>query len=453
MRTGTVFSRLPAVFLMGAACAIFSSTGIAQPERTDPAPAGTPPASAAMIFEKALLDEGIDAAIERLRGILADTTGAYEIDMYQLAREIPARLKQQGRKGDSLALIELLANVYADSPPLAAELATAYLAVAREEQARAAFARAAQMNPERSDLAWMRDHLDALLATVRIQLAMEGKHSPGASTGLQGPYLGQRPPATRPEVFAPGIVSTTDHEYSITFAPDGREIYFSRSLVGTLVCRWNEDGWTAPEPVRLLEDPYLTEEASVAPNGRTIFFCGRKGMREERTIYAAPRAGDRWGAAERLFTGMYATATRDGVLYYTEITGRPDYGVIVRRTPAGQGAPGSEGRDTTISEASYGEPEVIPGDVNSEAPDAHPFITPDESLLLFDTYRNPGAGLYVCFRKPDGSWGSIVRLDDKLGIPPVGQAALSPDGRYLFFCLAGDMYWVDAGFLDGLRRQ
>jgi hypothetical protein len=34
-----------------------------------------------------------------------------------------------------------------------------------------------------------------------------------------------------------------------------------------------------------------------------------------------------------------------------------------------------------------------------------------------------------------------------LGIPPARQAALSPDGKYLFFCLAGDMWWVDATFL------
>jgi hypothetical protein len=35
----------------------------------------------------------------------------------------------------------------------------------------------------------------------------------------------------------------------------------------------------------------------------------------------------------------------------------------------------------------------------------------------------------------------------------VGQCALSHDGKYLFFCLVGDMYWVDAGFLDGAAWQ
>ena len=28
---------------------------------------------------------------------------------------------------------------------------------------------------------------------------------------------------------------------------------------------------------------------------------------------------------------------------------------------------------------------------------------------------------------------------------------LSPDHKYLFFSLAGDMYWADAGFLQDMR--
>ena len=95
---------------------------------------------------------------------------------------------------------------------------------------------------------------------------------------------------------------------------------------------------------------------------------------------------------------------------------------------------------------------MVPGEgINTEFPDAHPWIAPDESLLLFDSYRDPGMGLYASFRAADGSWSPAVSLHDKLGIPPVGQPALSHDGKYLFFCLAGDMYWVDAGFLAELK--
>lgn len=44
---------------------------------------------------------------------------------------------------------------------------------------------------------------------------------------LAGPYLGQTPPGMKPEIFAPGIVSTDKHEFSITVSPEGDEIFFS----------------------------------------------------------------------------------------------------------------------------------------------------------------------------------------------------------------------------------
>jgi hypothetical protein len=256
---------------------------------------------------------------------------------------------------------------------------------------------------------------------------------------LTGPYLGQSPPGRTPEVFAPGIVSTTAHEYHISFAPDGREIYFSRSRVGTLVTRWSSNGWTAPEKINFINENHLTEEANLTPDGRAVLFCGRSDLRNRRELYRAERTPDGWSAATQLFPGMYATSTLDGTIYYTAHGEGRDYGAIVKRRWSDDG---------------YGEPEIVPGEgINTEFPDAHPWIAPDESLLLFDSYRDPGMGIYASFRQTDGTWSPAVPLHDCLGIPPVGQCALSHDGKYLFFCLAGDMYWVDAAFLDELRPQ
>ena len=204
-----------------------------------------------------------------------------------------------------------------------------------------------------------------------------------------------------------------------------------------MVTRWEDDGWTVPEAIHFIDEDHLTEEANLTPDGRAIVFCGRADIKEQRVLYRAERIGDAWGDPIKLFPGMYATSTLDGSLYYTTEGEGQDYGIIVKRTWSG---------DT------YGEPTVVPGEgINTEFPDAHPWIAPDESLLVFDSYRDPGMGLYASFRQTDGSWSPAVSLCDKLDISPVGQPALSHDGKYLFFCLAGDMYWVDAGFLDELK--
>ena len=42
-----------------------------------------------------------------------------------------------------------------------------------------------------------------------------------------GPYLGQKPPGLKPEVFAPGIISLPDRfEYCLSFSPNGKECCF-----------------------------------------------------------------------------------------------------------------------------------------------------------------------------------------------------------------------------------
>ena len=45
---------------------------------------------------------------------------------------------------------------------------------------------------------------------------------------LEGPYLGQPPPGSIAEVFAPGIVSTKYFEAFGVFTPDLKEFYFLR---------------------------------------------------------------------------------------------------------------------------------------------------------------------------------------------------------------------------------
>ncbi|HSG28922.1 MAG TPA: hypothetical protein VLA34_10610, partial [Candidatus Krumholzibacterium sp.] len=40
-------------------------------------------------------------------------------------------------------------------------------------------------------------------------------------------YLGQKPPGMRPELFAPGILSTEANEFNATFTPSGDAVYFT----------------------------------------------------------------------------------------------------------------------------------------------------------------------------------------------------------------------------------
>lgn len=76
---------------------------------------------------------------------------------------------------------------------------------------------------------------------------------------LKGPYLGQKPPDTTPEIFAPGIITLEEFiEFKGAFSPDGKEYYFYRhslpEYIPTLFFTKVENGvWTEPTPLQITQ--------------------------------------------------------------------------------------------------------------------------------------------------------------------------------------------------------
>jgi len=90
----------------------------------------------------------------------------------------------------------------------------------------------------------------------------------------------------------------------------------------------------------------------------------------------------------------------------------------------------------------------------------HPFISPDESYLIFDSRPEGGNNdIYISFRQKDGSWGTAINLGDKINTDFSDvYGSVTSDGKYFFFrrTLSNDeknTMWVDAGFIDELRPK
>jgi len=82
---------------------------------------------------------------------------------------------------------------------------------------------------------------------------------------------------------------------------------------------------------------------------------------------------------------------------------------------------------------------------------AHPCIAPDGSYIVFDV--GGGSHLFVSFRKDDGSWEKAIDLTEHGIDPSAGIASISPDGKYLFFGLKGDIYWVSTELIQKLKKK
>jgi hypothetical protein len=269
-----------------------------------------------------------------------------------------------------------------------------------------------------------------------------------SASNLAGPYLGQTPPGTTPQVFAPGIVSSPDFsEYSGTFSGDGNEYYFYRFSPSTeseiLVSRVVDNVWTTPAPLQLTAG-YGAGEPHVTLDDRRLYFMWDRPIAEGQPgdpggfgYYVADRTASGWSEPRYAGQGMFLSSSRDGQLYTTDMSSRSDGGktYLARLTT-------KDGIFTDYARL------TIPTYLGSQA---HPAIAPDGGYLLFDV--NGGSHLFVCFREPDGNWGEAIDLVEHGFDQRAGGAYVSPDGKYLFFALSDDIWWVDAKVIEDLRPK
>ncbi|MDH5405105.1 MAG: hypothetical protein OEZ30_00955 [Candidatus Aminicenantes bacterium] len=264
---------------------------------------------------------------------------------------------------------------------------------------------------------------------------------------LTGKYLGQKPPGMTPEVFAKGIVSTQDHEYGICFSPDGKEIFFTRMKKKERVQKImyiyeDEDGWREPI-VAPFSGQYSDMEPCISPDGIKVYFVSFRPVpgSDEMTadIWMSEKRNKKWDQAKHLGPpfnpgkSLYFSFTHEGTVYTTDAEKRG--GILKARLINGK----------------YSDFEKLSAPINTGS-EAHPYVAPDESYLIFDSFAgNEGPGLYVSFRNDMNEWSQPVSMKRYTG--EGGVAMVSPDGKYLFYTNKGDIYWVDAKIIEKLKPQ
>lgn len=289
--------------------------------------------------------------------------------------------------------------------------------------------------------------MKTILATIALALtaaaASTAVQAGDKLDGVHGPYLGQTPPGMTPEVFAPGIISTSGWEYGAVFAPGMKELYWVREV--------NAD--TEPEQQFVMyeqkdnkwHERVLGERRgtpSLSTDG-TIMFFGRS--YKERTA-------EGWSDAKRLGPDfediriMRVTASKSGTIVMDEATREGDGQLRYSRLVGGK----------------WEAPKPLPATINTGQWNAHPFIAPDESYIIWDGQRNSdvrNADLFISFKKADGSWGEAIKFDERINTPSADFAAfVTPDGKYLFFNRNmgpgnTDTMWVDAKIIEELRPK
>jgi hypothetical protein len=284
---------------------------------------------------------------------------------------------------------------------------------------------------------------------------------------VSGDYLGQDPPGPQPALFAPGVLSTCKEHSAAMFSPAGDEVYFGRMFPAVIYCMKRIGGrWTEPFAVPFSGE-YNDLYPSISPDGKTVFFSsdrpvedgGGRLPRGQVRLWMCERTDETWSdpvlLADEINVGRRISAhsmSSSGTLFFT----RSEAGTDMYQARG-------LGKDTmTVEKLAQG--------LNSQTPDHCPYIAPDESFIIISSFRG-GYGLsdlFISFRREDGSWTEPVNMG-----PTVNSAAkdeypfVCPDAKYLFFNSnrpsalnertipdgPGNIYWVDSGIIEILRKQ
>jgi len=350
------------------------------------------------------------------------------------------------------------------------------------------------------DMTRSRPRFDLAVAILASLLLLSGccecpEQEPGCAAcektfpELSGPYLGQTPPGTEAEVFAPNVVTTGLFTRDIAMTPDGKELYFGvvfgRYAYYTMMVTKLVDGkWTEPR-VAPFTSKYNEMEPAISPDGQKFYFFSFRPLegdgpaKPESDIWVMDREGDDWSEPYNLGppvnterSEFFPSVTADGTLYFTR-DGEGGASLVYRARPV---------------EGGFAEPELLGPAVNATRSQYNAFIAPDESYLIYSTHlAEDGLGgddYYISFRDADDNWTGPINMGPKVNTE--GGLEHSPfvsrDGKYFFFMTARNVlddglpedvrtlrelqalharpgsgepgiYWIDAGFIEELRPE
>jgi hypothetical protein len=258
---------------------------------------------------------------------------------------------------------------------------------------------------------------------------------------LNGPYLGQKPPGLKPEIFAAGIVSTGLNTRDIAISIDGNEIYFGVTDAGAsaiFVTRKVNDRWLEPVIAPFSGKGFLDLEPHISPVGNKFFFLSnrpphgqqpRKGWYYQN-IWMMTKTASGWSDPQLVDEPVstedheyFPSVTRANVLYFT------------RQKKDGPSRMYKAGYEN----CRYQEPEMVPLDIPEKGSLFNAFISPREDFLITCAINidssNVDSDYYISFKKPNDEWSQLIRFGPEINPPGdnASSAYVSPDGKYLFF--------------------
>jgi Tol biopolymer transport system component len=255
-------------------------------------------------------------------------------------------------------------------------------------------------------------------------------------------------PKLAPELFAPGVISTDLDESGGSFSPDEKSFYFVRRGAYTtsppisIICfsEFHDGNWTHPE-VAPFSGIYLDSSPYFSPNGKRLYFGSKRPTESnpngsDWNIWFVDKIDNGWGAPKEIGAAVNGPKNdtnpgiaTDGTIYFaSDRDSAPGYFHIYR---------------ARLTNGHYEQPEKLGPEINSGDAETNPYISPDQKILIFASYRKDNlsgggnhydrADLYVSIKR-DGHWTPARHLEHGINTTASeGNPTMSPDGKWFYF--------------------
>ena len=285
----------------------------------------------------------------------------------------------------------------------------------------------------------------------------------------EGPYLGQTPPGSTPQVFAPGLIcrigaGSAQWEAFGTFSADGNTFCFQR-ISGVFITENTDQGWTTPELIKSIPaNMFAPWSACLSTDANSIYFTRAlvKPM-SKRNLYRCNRTSGGWAKPQTLEPPLsspdkeitFSFAANSNLYLGSTREGRHGRSIIWFIPFLDDTWPRADHISLDLQKPGMGQVPVF-GD-NIVASD--PGIAPDESFMVFTDKDVPGGyghrDLYLTLHLPDGTWSKPRNLGPRINTVFIEHGPrISPDKKYLFFnrsngwdpripTVVSDIYWVE----------
>ncbi len=269
-------------------------------------------------------------------------------------------------------------------------------------------------------------------------------------------YLSQERPTTKPEIFAPNLISNPDeYEFGSVFNKEGTEFFYGVNVNGKEEIRYTKlDGESWSKSITLLEHPtYGYNDPFLSSDENRLYFISRRtlngeGDPKDYDIWYVEKQSDTWSepinAGPEINTDRneyYISFNNEGTMFFS--SNRKDYDFDIYQSRFSNGV--------------FQKPTPLGDSINTFFYEADVFVDPNEEYLIFCAQRPEGYGrgdLYISFKNQEGTWSKSMNMGPMINTNGHELCPfVSKDGKYLFYTSNEDIYWVDTKIIQDIKNN